>query len=224
MTGGCVIMIISNEKKFIYLRIPKTGSTSISIYFYENLPLESSILRTADNATYLSTNERYIKDGYFDDQKTLQIKYNTHATLQCAIDAGILEYDVSEYSVYGVFRNPLDRFRSFLSMYKAVDGVDISKNFNVLKAHMNEFVFKPQTTWLKHNGELINRLFLYEDVPALVQEIALKYNVSNIDSFAKYNFRNYEKQDLSDRVIDYLKYCWQEDFEICDNLKKYSPS
>ena len=218
-------MIISNEKKFIYLRVPKTGSTSISVYFYENLPLESSILRTVDRSDYLDISNYPIKDGYFNVEHRITLKHNTHSTLQCAIDAGLLEHDVSEYSVYGVLRNPVDRFKSYWSMTKVIEGNDMVQNFNVFKTYMNLFGARPQTTWLKHSGSLINRLFLYEDVPALVEEIALKYDVTNTDNFTNYNFRSYQKQnEIPDRVLNYLESYWEEDFELYANLKKSNAS
>lgn len=214
-------MIISNEKKFIYLRVPKTGSTSISVYFYENLPLESSILRTIDRSNYLDVKNYSIKNGYFEVERRLELKHNTHSTVQCAVDAGLLMHDISEYSVYGVLRNPIDRFKSFWSMTKVIEGNDIVENFDVFKAYMRMFVSKPQVTWLKHNGELINKLFLYENVPALVSEIALKYGVTDTDNFNNYNFRSYEKQhEIPAKVLSYLEFYWEEDFELYANLKK----
>lgn len=214
-------MIISNEKKFIYLRVPKTGSTSISVYFYENLPLEPSILRTVDRADYLDVKNYSIKDGYFDVKHKLTLKHNTHSTLECAVNAGLLEHDVSEYSIYGVLRNPIDRFKSFWGMTKVIEGNDMVQNFDVFKTYMKLFGSRPQTTWLKYRGSYINRLFLYENVPALVKEIALKYGVTNTDNFTNYNFRSYEKQhEIPAKVLSYLEFYWEEDFELYANLKK----
>ncbi len=218
-------MIISNEKKFIYLRVPKTGSTSVSVYLYENLPLEDSIFRTADRATYLDTDNYTIKPGYFDVTRPPKLPHYTHSTLQCAISAGLLKHDISEYDVYGVLRNPIERFISFWSMTRVIEGNDVATNFDVFKAYMRLFVNRSQTTWLKHNGTIINKLFLYEDVGDLVRDISAKYGIYNVDSFNQYRFRSYEKQDtVPKKVMDYIQFVWEEDFELYANLKNSNPT
>ncbi len=215
-------MIISNEKKFIYLRVPKTGSTSVSVYMYENLPLEDSIFRTADKSTYLDTNNYTIKPGYFDVQKA-KLPHNTHSTLECAVKAGLLKHDITEYDVYGVLRNPVDRFISFWSMTHVIEGNDIATNFDVFKEYMRMFVNRSQTTWLKHNGTIINKLFLYENITDLVRDISAKYGVHDTSNFNQYRFRSYNKQDaVPKKVMDYIQFYWEEDFELYANLKNSS--
>ncbi len=217
-------MIISNEKKFIYLRVPKTGSTSVAVYMYENLPLERSILRTADRLEYLDVSNYNIRPGYFDVQ-SLQLPQNTHSTIQHAITAGLLKYDISEYDVYGVLRNPVDRFISFWSMTKAIEGFDIVSSYDVFKEFMKGFANKSQLNWLKYNGKLINKLFLYEDIGNLITDISAKYNVTDTEAFNKYKFRSYEKQThIPERVLNYIKFVWEEDFELYANLKNSKPT
>ena len=220
MTGGCVKMIISNEKKFIYLRVPKTGSTSVSVFLYENVPLEKDIIRISDTGEILKQEESCnIKNGYFDDTYTLP--GGVHATLDQIVTAGFLKYPLNEYKIYAVCRNPIDRFLSFYNMMQKVDGVDMLKSYSIFKEYMSMFEASPQSTWLMHEKTLINNIFLYEDVHKLVSEIAKKYNILDTSVFYNYRFREYKKQttSINPKALEYIKIYWQEDFKIYNLLR-----
>jgi hypothetical protein len=219
--GGCVEMLVSNEKKFIYLRVPKTGSTSVSVYFYENLPLEENIIRLVDNSDVLRKDESSkIKDGYF-NESAITTTNGIHATLDEIVKLNLLTYPLTEYDIYAVCRNPLDRFLSFQSMLKKVENVNILENFSTFKCYMNMFQASPQSTWLNYNNRLVNRVFLYENIDLMVSEIAEKYGITNTSNFSNYSFRQYKKYTsiVDPRALDYINTYWQDDFKIYDLLK-----
>jgi hypothetical protein len=219
--GGYVEMLVSNEKKFIYLRVPKTGSTSVSVYFYENLPLEKNIIRQVDNKTsLLDIDTNNIREGYF-NKPAININKSIHTTLDDIINLDLLEFPLEEYNIYAVCRNPLDRFLSFQTMIKRMDNVDITENFSIFKTYMTLFEAGPQSIWLTYNDNLVNRVFLYEDINLMVAEIAKKYGIIDTSNFSNYSFRQYKQytNTISPRVLDYISIYWQDDFKIYDLLK-----
>lgn len=214
-------MIISNEKKFIYLRVPKTGSTSVSVFLYENLPLEKNIIRPADNKKYLlDVDINKIREDYFSKSATNNTE-GVHTTLDQIVKLNLLTHPLTEYDIYAVCRNPLDRFLSFQNMMKNIENVNIVENFSIFKSYMNMFEASPQSTWLIYNNKLVNRVFLYENINLMISEIAQKYGITDSSNFSNYSLRQYEKytNTISPRVLEYLKIYWQDDFKIYDMLK-----
>lgn len=213
-------MIISNEKKFIYLRVPKTGSTSASVFFFKELPLEKSIIRSSDNSTLIrEENSDLIPSEYF--ANTYNFPGGVHATLGQVVRLNLLQHSIQEYDVYAVCRNPLDRLLSFCSMFKKTDNIDILSNFSTFKTYMSTFECNPQSLWLTHNSERINKVFLYEDLHLMVSEISSKYNVKDTTTFNKYRLRSYNKSHshVDKKVLEYIKIIWADDFEIYAYLK-----
>lgn len=215
-------MIISNEKRFIYLRVPKTGSTSASVFFFNELPLEKSIIRSSDKSTLIrEEHSDIIPLNYFND--THDFLGGVHATLQEAEESNLLQYPLGSYDIYAICRNPIDRFLSFCSMFKKTDNVDIVSNFVTFKQYMSMFECSPQSLWLRHNNTLANKIFLYENLNVMVKEISEKYNIQNVDKFKSYQLRSYEKPytHIDKKALEYIKVIWAEDFEIYANLKNY---
>jgi hypothetical protein len=210
-------MLVSNEKKFIYLRVPKTGSTSVSVYFYENLPLEKNIIRLGDNDYLQKEESTRIKGGYFNESTIAAT--NVHTTLDEIVKLNLLTHPLTEYDIYAVCRNPVDRFLSFHSMIKTVYNNNILKNFPIFKKFMSEV--SPQSTWLTYNNKLVNRVFLYENINLMVAEIAEKYGITNTLNFSDYSFRQYKKYTniIDPRALEYINIHWQDDFKIYNLLK-----
>ena len=210
-------MLVSNEKKFIYLRVPKTGSTSVSVYFYENLPLEKNIIRLGDKDYLQKEESTRINGGYFNESTIAAT--NVHTTLDEIVKLNLLTHPLTEYDIYAVCRNPVDRFLSFHSMIKKVYNNNILKNFSIFKKFMSEV--SPQSTWLTYNNKLVNRVFLYENINLMVAEIAEKYGITNTLNFSDYSFRQYKKYTniIDPRALEYINIHWQDDFKIYNLLK-----
>jgi hypothetical protein len=216
MIGGCAKMILSNEKKFIYLRVPKTGSTSASVFFFKHLPLENSVIRTSDNSAVLQNeNQDTIPVDYFSSEH--KFTGGVHATLNEVIALDLIQGNIKEFDVYGVCRNPIDRLISFCSMFKKTDNVDILSNFSLFKQYMSIFECSPQSLWLDSN---VNKLFLYEDIESMIKEVSARYGVDDISTFKTYNLRSYKKSniELSNKVLEYIKIIWADDFTLYNNL------
>jgi hypothetical protein len=157
-------MIVSNSGKFIYLRVPRTGSTSLSNFLIENLPLS----KDADFHTPVPYNR--IAGLNFSAAE------HVHATLDDILGFGILQYPLEEYSVFGIVRDPVDRLLSSAWHACQQHGVEASTNDQAVGYAwqvMNPMapIFRPQTAWLVHEGRPINRIFAYEQLDRLAQEL-----------------------------------------------------
>lgn len=185
------------------------------------MPLEKNIIRPADNKRYLlDVDINKIREDYFSKSATNNTE-GVHTTLDQIVKLNLLTHPLTEYDIYAVCRNPLDRFLSFQNMIKNIENVNVVENFSIFKSYMNMYETRPQSTWLIYNNKLVNRVFLYENINLMISEIAQKYGITDTSNFSNYSLRQYEKytNTISPRVLEYLKIYWQDDFKIYDMLK-----
>lgn len=119
---------ISNEYKFIFIEIPKTGTTSINHSLRKKNKIKSQydirrLSHTASEQEYWrEVQKRWMEGGAANrHQSAYHIKYwdNYH----CFIDKSkMLEYDWYEYTRFSVVRNPWQRYASYVSwLFKNYD-------------------------------------------------------------------------------------------------------
>lgn len=105
-------MFINRTQKKIYLAVPKTGTTSIQTYLIENLNNEEDISHTQVPYRGKILPRRNMPEGREGDNKLSDL--DPHLTLQNGIDSGLFTLDeLKDYSIYGIIRDPVDRFLSF---------------------------------------------------------------------------------------------------------------
>ncbi len=148
-------MIVSNSRKLIYLRVPRTGSTSLSNFLVEQLAFDP------DRDVHTPVPYRQIPG------LNATAEMDVHATLDDILGYGILEQPLEDYAVYGVIRDPVDRFISAAWHICHLQRVQPSDNNDAVRwaarvAHPDSPVLRPQVDWLLHAGRPINRLFPYE--------------------------------------------------------------
>lgn len=208
-------MIVSNTHRYIYLRVPKTGSTSVSAFLYRHCLLEDNIIHTGLDTRDLDANDyNYVVNAKVrDDRKKLM-----HGNLTSIVKNGLLEHDLSDYKVFAVCRHPVDRFISFVKMIVGNDINDsICQYFIENQFTLNNIV--PQTHWLKHNNVPISSIYKYENVNNLVAQLASFYNVIDIQLFERLRFRQSTSSYIPARSVQkkILSY-YYEDFEIYNNF------
>lgn len=155
-------MFVSKKQNFIYLRTPKSGSTSMSNYLIDQLGSDSDSIYTA--ITLLGI-----------DSKNLPLYFqwlNPHSTIEQLVKTGIVtkEY-IEQTNIYACLREPVDRFISRSYHIKNFD-----RNRDVQGLNKNKLVEKcltmydpefhmwwSQTTWCMLDGKPVNKLFLHED-------------------------------------------------------------
>jgi hypothetical protein len=157
-------MIVSNSRKFIYLRVPRTASTSLANFLVANIAFDSA----QDYHTPIPYN-RVAGLNISDAQQV-------HANLDDIVGLGLLRHPVSEYAVFGVIREPLDRFISGAWHTCHYDNRAPRDN-NEAVAYALALtapvppVLRPQVNWLLHDGRPINRIFPYHQLDELAQAV-----------------------------------------------------
>jgi hypothetical protein len=90
-------MIVSKKRGFIFLRVSKTASTSLSSFIRQTMP-----------------NEIDIHTGWGVPLESAERTRLHHISLQEAVDEKYLtEDEIASMRVYAVARDPVDRFISF---------------------------------------------------------------------------------------------------------------
>lgn len=196
-------MFINHTKKFIFLSVTKTGSTSV----------KSVLVKNCQNDDIAYTRSNFDED-YYDAYNIPENEFSTHLNLSEALELNILtKKQIQEYRIFGILRNPVDRFISqisFLMFYGRENNLfDQNKIIQEWYRIKHEFdgsiiekeIMKPQIYWLKHKGIPINNLVQYENIENIIYYmIGKKIELPSYRS----DIRN-EKQKNYKCVYDYLR-------------------
>jgi hypothetical protein len=163
-------MFISKSQNFVYLRVPKTGSTSMSNYLIDKVGKKEDSIYTLINLLNLpGVNLPLGLEGF-----------NPHSTVSQIVDAGIVDATfIEQTNIYACLRNPVDRFVSRCYHIKHFEKHPVAQTMN--KNELVGYAFSqinpswhmwwPQTTWCLRNGKPVNKLFLYEDFDKAAAEM-----------------------------------------------------
>lgn len=137
---------------------------------------------------------------------------HAHPNLDILLRGNIIsEQEIDNLNVYGVIRNPIDRTISaakmlhlkwFHLLYNGAAYPNISNSeavkymFDAIDKKdpraKDAILAKPQTNWLIHNGRRINKIFKYENILDLVEELTGKREIKS----------NYHSDVRQDKSID----------------------
>jgi hypothetical protein len=162
-------MFINLGKNFIYLRVPKTGSTSISNHLIDSFGDMPDSIHT--KVTILNIEGKAI------DNQGLIKAMNPHSTISQIIQKGIVDESfIKQTNIYACLRNPVDRFLSMCyHLDVSPETVDVNRNklveINLTRVDPQWYMWWPQTSWCLLNNAPVNKLFLYEDIDKTIKEI-----------------------------------------------------
>jgi len=202
------------------MRVPKTGSTSTQAHLIVSKD-------AADEVVYTWIPFLNINSIHFPTDIT------SHLNL-----ANIISYDkiteeaLAEFKVYGIIRNPVDRFisRAYHQIYYKADGTSVNEDIptieknNAVERSLSTIDFtkpdwKPQSHWLTYNGRLINSIFPYERLNDMVIEMT----GTNLPYQHRTEVRlDKTYGDLDPTLIDRIKKIYADDviiYEQYNNLK-----
>jgi len=203
-------MYINRTKKFIFLRVTKTGSTSIQNYLIDSIGTdEVSHAKVETNSCY-STSSCNCSTEMSHLNVTELLHYNL-----------IKPDDLQDYSIYGIIRNPIDRFISACyhvpeNGYRLpnIDSLSTDEcvEYYLNRISVNNWLMLPQAYWLLHEGKHISNIFLYENLSSLVSSIYGK------DIVLPYKHRNWARKDKSCNIHqdlqDEILRLYRTDYEI----------
>lgn len=148
-------MIICRKRRFIFLRVPKTASTSLTFLIREKI---SDLI---DFHTGL------------DSSRAVDTKLY-HINLKEAIDANFVsEEEIQSFKIYAVIRDPVDRYISIANTIPHISRKEISNEEKVIQfmqMNLQGLVTQPQTHWLIYNNQLISHPIVYPQFSQFLQE------------------------------------------------------
>jgi hypothetical protein len=229
-------MIIIPSKKFIFLRVPKTASTSISQFLGEKLYHIPDMKHTP------------VMYSNFYTDKCIELSdiMQPHINLQEMIYTNFIDKNLINSSrVFGVVRDPVERFVSCASaLYfynKDIPGAGKwltnirevqKKTFNLdIELLVNDtfeyfknidlLILRKQTYWLKFEEQLISDIFLYQEIDKLTSSVFNYLNINNTD-FIPYQHRSNERpnkkfnlsKQLKTKIIEH----YLDDYELYHRL------
>lgn len=219
-------MYISHKYKFIFLRTPKTASSSLSEFFIRNIPDPTAVYTPVEDSDLLGTLHSDIIRKYKKDFKFY------HFTLQDLIDENIITKDQAlSYKSFAVLRNPVDRQKSFYYFYKKWKNRRKPHSLNEYKIWAPEGTFKDepnsairQIDFLTLDGKIIGEYWLYENINDELNKFMNKINVEIIHPLPnhKSNFRKNRDNEIEfdDEAMNKLLDAFCADFKLYDMLKE----
>ena len=218
-------MYLSHKYKFIVLRTPKTGSSSLSEFLVKNIDDPDAIYTEIDDTRIKGTVDQSIVN------RNRPFKY-FHFSLEDLVREGVITPDIiKNYRCISVLRDPIDRQKSFyyfmkkwwspnspasLQEYKSFspDGYSLRKEYNTMLK---------QTDLLMFNGKIQGEFWLYENLNNHVESfmkdigVEIKYPMPR----HKAGFRkDRDNEIVFDReVISKLENYFALDFELYNELK-----
>lgn len=219
-------MYISHKYKFIFLRTPKTASSSLSEFFIKNIPDPMALYTPVEDSDIQGTLNGNIITKYKKDFKFY------HFTLQDLINEKIITEDQAlTYRCFSVLRDPVDRQKSFYYFYKRWKNKRRIPSLYEYKLWTPNGWFKNepnsairQTDFLMLDGKIVGEYWLYENLNTHVEnfmkeiDVPITHPLPNHKSDFRKNRDNEIKFDQES--LDKLKSIFYRDFELYNELKE----
>ena len=209
-------MFVSKERNFIYLRVPKTGSTSMSNYLRDQLGANEGSIYTVINL--LEMQGKNLPQG-------LEM-LNPHSNTVQIVDAGIVDLAfVEQANIYACLRDPIERFLSRCYHIKHFDRnsrAQINDKNKLVEACLPMYtdtyhMWWPQITWCILNGKPVNKLFLYEDFDKAAQEM------TGMQGAVNYHHRDdcheNDSTPLDNSLVQEIEKLYADDVALYKSLK-----
>ncbi len=156
-------MYLSHKYKFLFLRTPKTASSSLSDFFIRNIDDPDAIYTEVEDSGLRGTLSEEIVSRY-------RPYAFYHFTVQQLINEGVLtEEQARDYYTFALLRHPIDRQKSFYYFYKKFRSPRTPPSIEEYRNWVTNGAFNNdpnaaivQADLLKIRGESIGDYWLYE--------------------------------------------------------------
>lgn len=217
-------MYLSHKYKFLFLRTPKTASSSLSDFFIRNIDDPDAIYTEVEDSRLPGTLDESVVSKY-------RPYAFYHFTLQQLVDEQVLTREqAEEYNCFALLRDPIDRAKSFYYFYKKFRSPNTSPSIHEYKAWTNNGVFTHdrnsgilQTSLLKLRGKPVGRYWLYEDLEKELFDFmyGLQIEVKHPLPKHKTDTRKSKKTEIEfdEQSLNEIKAHFKEDFDLYNKLK-----
>ena len=217
-------MYLSKKYKLLFLRTPKTGSSSTSEFLIKNIDDPDAIYTEIDDTGIPGTLNPHIVN------RNRPFKY-FHFSLNDLIREGVITPDIiMNYRCISVLRNPVDRQKSFyyfmkkwwapntvatLEEYKSFspDGYSLRREYNTMLK---------QTDLLMFEGKLRGEFWLYENLETELYKLMDNLNIEIKHPLPQHKsgFRKDRATEIQfdDEVMTSLRNHFKLDFETYEKL------
>lgn len=217
-------MYISHKYKLIFLRSPKTASSSLSEFFIKNIPDPDAIYTPVEDSNIQGTLSQDIINRYKTNYKFY------HFTLQDIIDNNIITKEQAlSYRSICVIRDPIDRQKSFYYFYKKWKQPGSQASIEQYNAwtHEGPFIGEPnsgilQSSFLKIDNKIAGEYWLYQnfhnDLSQLMRELNL--SVTHMLPQHKTDFRKNRDNEIefNEFATDNLNKFFGSDVKLYNEL------
>lgn len=167
-------MIICRKRNFIFLRVTKTASTSITHHLLDNIPREE-IDHIARNDYIANLNQRHHTDS----------GVSSHATLGDLIQLNLLTHvEIKNMRVCAIIRDPIDRFLSAAHSHHVAFNNILNLKSNISNEEAVDLYIDskqledtgmalPQFHWLEFDGKLISNIYPYQKIEQMFIDLNL---------------------------------------------------
>ena len=205
-------MIYIPSKSFLYLRVPKTGSTSTTHYLHENLRHIEDLQCSQPD------------DFIIVDQKKINSGLPVHGKIADLVKLGLIkENSINSLRAFSVIRDPVDRIISV-----ACDSVPASVADNYPVEYIVEYYLEnyshdePQIEFLMYKGQLISDIYAYENLSVMMKDIASYLNISY--NPMTYRHRSERRKDktgiLKQQLINKIHQMYENDLLLYQAVTK----
>jgi hypothetical protein len=176
------LMIVSQDKKFVFLAIPKTASMSLHQHLYSQVEAEY-------NSPLLELCRAFDGHGTLREMKQL------------------LPFSIEGFFSFAVVRNPFDRFISYcasLPEFELNPEQCIVKQLDEAQRYSNRFLW-PQT-FFTHDGDsfLLNQVLMFEhladDFIFIAKRFGLDPNLPQLNGGTRKHYREYFRPETRLRI------------------------
>lgn len=209
-------MFVSKKQNFIYLRTPKSGSTSMSHYLIDKLGADLDSIYTSISLLQIKSKNLPLYAQWL----------NPHSTVEQIIKLSVVDKEfIEQANIYACLREPVDRFISRSYHIKNFDRNetvrDLNKNKLVEKCltmYDPEFhMWWPQTTWCTLDGKPVNKLFLHEDFDKAA------FEMTGVGAPVNYRHRSNCREDdstpLDVNLVQEIEKLYSEDVALYKLIK-----
>lgn len=217
-------MYISHKYKFIFLRTPKTASSSLSDFFIQNID--------DPNAIYTGVDERKIKGTMPIDivKKYERFGRIYHLTLVDLIREKFVTADMlNEYYIFSVIRDPIDRQKSMYYFRKKIESEDTPPSLEEYKRFSRDLRYMkespltalPQVSMSKIDDILVGEFWLFEFLQEHIEHFMKVLNLPIRYALPRHKVSNRAQDfDFDEETLTAIKTHFKEDFEQYGILKE----